>query len=86
MFRKSLSDSTKQVEDASKNEDEWRSLTDLLQSQLDHKSEQQADLETELASIKYEEPFKKKFILRGGGANLLTAKKIKVSFVGDNFF
>ena len=35
-----------------KNEEEWKSLTDLLQSQLDSKTEEAANLETEISSIK----------------------------------
>jgi len=41
-----------QLQDNEKNEEEWKSLSDLLQSQLDAKCEEFANIETEMASIK----------------------------------
>merc|ERR1711892_165224 len=40
------------LEEISKNEGEWQSLTDLLQSQLDEKSETVGQMETEMSSLR----------------------------------
>ena len=45
-------DSTKKLEQIGNNEDEWKSLSDLLQSQLEEKSEESANIENELTSLK----------------------------------
>eukprot|EP00091_Calanus_sinicus_P007910 TRINITY_DN1926_c0_g2_i6.p1 TRINITY_DN1926_c0_g2~~TRINITY_DN1926_c0_g2_i6.p1 ORF type:complete len:526 (-),score=163.64 TRINITY_DN1926_c0_g2_i6:235-1812(-) len=45
-------DCTSKLAEISKNEEEWKSLTDLLQSQLDEKSEAVGQMETEMASLR----------------------------------
>merc|ERR1712106_135451 len=40
------------LEEISKNEGEWQALTDLLQSQLDEKSETVGQMETEMSSLR----------------------------------
>merc|ERR1711915_449887 len=52
-IRKEMIETSKTKEElSSKNEEEWKSLTDLLQSQLDEKSESVGHMETEIASLK----------------------------------
>jgi len=51
-INKSKEDSVKKLEEIGNNEVEWKSLTDLLQTQLDERSEQFSNMETELDSLK----------------------------------
>merc|ERR1712227_1043302 len=57
--KKELTDTMRSVEESSsklnevfKNEEEWKSLSDLLQSQLDEKNLAISDMETEMSSLK----------------------------------
>jgi len=45
-------DSTGKLAENEKNEQEWKSLTDLLQSQLDEKNEAFANMETDMSSLR----------------------------------
>jgi len=47
-----MDDKVKLIEEKEKNEEEWRSLSDLLQKQLDEKSEHQVELESEASTLK----------------------------------
>eukprot|EP00092_Neocalanus_flemingeri_P012479 GFUD01013452.1.p1 GENE.GFUD01013452.1~~GFUD01013452.1.p1 ORF type:complete len:1885 (+),score=551.68 GFUD01013452.1:790-5655(+) len=58
-FKKELAETSKIKDDSAsklaeitKNEDEWKSLTDLLQSQLNEKSETLINMETEMSSLR----------------------------------
>merc|ERR1719323_1172112 len=58
-MKKELTDTMRSVEESSsklnevfKNEEEWKSLSDLLQSQLDEKNLAISDMETEMSSLK----------------------------------
>eukprot|EP00092_Neocalanus_flemingeri_P025250 GFUD01027382.1.p1 GENE.GFUD01027382.1~~GFUD01027382.1.p1 ORF type:complete len:1768 (+),score=522.48 GFUD01027382.1:102-5405(+) len=58
-FKKELTETSKIKDDSAsklaeitKNEDEWKSLTDLLQSQLNEKSETLVNMETEMSSLR----------------------------------
>jgi len=44
-------DSTKKLEEIGNNELEWKSLSDLLQTQLDEKTEEYINIETEMSSL-----------------------------------
>jgi len=50
--RTELKEAVEKVEVASKAEEEWKSLTDLLQSQIDEKMVTEDNLETEISSLK----------------------------------
>merc|ERR1712128_136894 len=44
-------DSTKKLEEIGNNELEWKSLSDLLQTQLDEKTEEYINIDTEMSSF-----------------------------------